>query len=112
MVPPTSGSNTTTPPATQPPTTPTLPPTTPPVPPAPDYIVACYDLPEPTYRHEVYEGYKAGRPKIDDALVRQLEHSKDVFTAFGIPMYSLAGFEADDMLGTIVDKLKDQRIKS
>ncbi|MEK7514355.1 MAG: DNA polymerase [Patescibacteria group bacterium] len=76
---------------------------------APDYIVACYDLPEPTYRHEVYEGYKAGRPKIDDALVRQLEHSKDVFTAFGIPMYSLAGFEADDMLGTIVDKLKERK---
>src|SRR5665213_2836605 len=53
----------------------------------PDYIVACYDLPEPTMRHEVYADYKAGRKKTDEALVRQLERSKDVFTAFHIPMY-------------------------
>ncbi len=73
----------------------------------PDYIVACYDLPEPTMRHEVYEGYKAGRKKTDDNLVVQLERSKDVFKAFHIPMYSSPGFEADDMLGTIVENLKD-----
>ncbi len=73
----------------------------------PDYIVACYDLPEPTMRHEVYEGYKAGRKKTDDNLVVQLERSKDVFKAFHIPMYSSLGFEADDMLGTIVENMKD-----
>lgn len=72
----------------------------------PDYIIACYDLPEPTKRHEVYEDYKAGRKKIDDALITQLERSKDVFKALHIPMYSSPGFEADDMLGTIVEKLK------
>jgi DNA polymerase-1 len=38
----------------------------------PDYIVACYDLPEPTYRHEVYKEYKAGRAKTDDSLVSQI----------------------------------------
>ncbi len=75
----------------------------------PDYIIACYDLPEPTLRHEVYGEYKAGRKKTDDALVAQLERSKDVFTAFNIPMYSSPGFEADDMLGTIVEKLKDNK---
>lgn len=73
----------------------------------PDYIVACYDLPGPTYRHEVYESYKAGRKKTDEPLVKQLERSKDVFTAFNIPIYSLSGFEADDILGTIVEKLKN-----
>ncbi len=72
----------------------------------PDYIVACYDLPEKTMRHEVYAGYKAGRQKTDDALVIQLERSKDVFKAFNIPMYSSPSFEADDMLGTIVETLK------
>ena len=77
----------------------------------PDYIAACYDLPEPTQRHEVYADYKAGRKKIDDALILQLERSKDVFTAMNIPMYSSPGFEADDMLGTIVEKVKkDQNI--
>ena len=77
----------------------------------PDYIAACYDLPEKTMRHEVYADYKAGRKKIDDELVVQLERSKDIFTAMNIPMYSSPGFEADDMLGTIVEKLrKDQKI--
>lgn len=75
----------------------------------PDYIIACYDLPGETFRHEVYEAYKAGRKKTDDALVRQLERSKDVFTAFNVPIYSVPGFEADDVLGTIVEKLKDDK---
>ncbi len=73
---------------------------------SPDYIIACYDLPEPTMRHEVYGAYKAGRKETDAALVKQLERSKDVFAALNIPMYSSPGFEADDMLGTIVESLK------
>jgi DNA polymerase-1 len=77
----------------------------------PDYIVACYDLPKPTYRHEVYEGYKAGRAKTDDDLVMQLEKSKQICEVLNIPMYSLEGFEADDMLGTIVEKLKIENSK-
>src|SRR3989339_994678 len=75
----------------------------------PDYIIACYDLPEPTLRHEAYGEYKAGRKKIEDNLVQQLERSKDVFTAMSIPMYSSPGFEADDMLGTIIESLKGNR---
>lgn len=71
----------------------------------PDYIVACYDLPKPTYRHEVYGGYKAGRAKTDDALSVQLESSKEICAALSIPIYSKEGFEADDMLGTIVEKM-------
>ena len=67
----------------------------------PEYIAACYDLPEPTYRHEVYDAYKAGRAKTDDALVAQIIRSRDIFAAFGIPIYERPGFEADDMLGTI-----------
>lgn len=71
----------------------------------PNYIVACYDLPQPTYRHEAYDGYKAGRKKTDDALVEQLKSSRDIFKAFDIPMYDMPGFEADDMLGTIVEEV-------
>ena len=76
----------------------------------PDYIVACYDLPKPTYRHEVYEGYKAGRAKTDDNLAIQLEKSKQICEALNIPIYSLEGFEADDMLGTIVEKMKGKEV--
>jgi len=72
----------------------------------PDYIVACYDLPDKTFRHEAYDGYKAGRAKTDDALITQLINSREIFIAFGIPMYDAPGFEADDVLGTIVSKLR------
>lgn len=72
----------------------------------PDYLVACYDLPQPTYRHEAYKDYKAGRAKADDELVSQMKRSRDIFKAFNIPIYDKPGFEADDMLGTIVEKLK------
>jgi DNA polymerase I len=75
----------------------------------PDHIVACFDLPDPTHRHAVYEAYKAGRAKTDDALVAQIIRSRDIFDAFGIPIYELAGFEADDMLGTIVETTKKEK---
>ena len=66
----------------------------------PDYIVACYDLPQKTFRHEAYKEYKAGRAKADDALVAQLISSRKIFEAFNIPIYDAPGFEADDKLST------------
>ena len=73
----------------------------------PDYIVACFDLPKKTFRHEAYDDYKAGRAKTDGALVSQLIRSRDFFTALSIPMYECEGFEADDLLGTIAEQTKD-----
>ncbi|MDQ5912277.1 MAG: polymerase [Patescibacteria group bacterium] len=75
----------------------------------PNYIVACYDLPQPTYRHEAYKDYKGGRKKTDDALVEQLKSSRNIFEAFNIPMVDKVGFEADDMLGTIVHEVLDRK---
>ncbi|MDB5203987.1 MAG: polA [Candidatus Taylorbacteria bacterium] len=75
----------------------------------PDYIAACFDLPKPTYRHLAYDAYKAGRKKTDDALVSQIIRSREVFRAFSIPEYDKEGFEADDMLGTIVEQMKDEK---
>lgn len=73
----------------------------------PDYMVACYDLAGPTVRHEAYAEYKGTRSSIDDALITQLNTSRNVFKAFCVPIYEKAGFEADDILGTIVEKMKD-----
>lgn len=73
----------------------------------PDYLVACYDLPGPTFRAEAYKDYKAGRVKTDSELIEQINRSRDVFKAFNIPIYDKPGFEADDMLGTIVEQVKD-----
>lgn len=75
----------------------------------PDYIVACYDLPGKTFRHEAYEKYKAGRAKTDDALIMQLKNSRQIFEAFGVPIYDSPGFEADDVLGTIAEKYKKDK---
>jgi len=72
----------------------------------PDYIVACYDLPQKTFRHEAYEAYKGTRKKADENLVAQIIRSREIFEAFDIPMYDAPGFEADDILGTIVEKTK------
>lgn len=70
----------------------------------PDYIAACYDLPEPTFRHAAYENYKAKRPKMDDSLAVQINRSRDILEAFHVPIYDAPGFEADDILGTITEK--------
>ena len=75
----------------------------------PDYIVACYDLPQKTFRHEAYQNYKAGRAKADPNLVAQIISSRRVFETFGIPIYDAPGFEADDILGTIVEELKGDK---
>lgn len=75
----------------------------------PDYMVACYDLPGKTFRHEAYDDYKAGRGEAEDDLVHQLQRSRDVCEAFNVPIYDKPGYEADDMLGTIVHQLKDNK---
>jgi len=75
----------------------------------PDYIVGCFDLPQPTFRHEAYEAYKLGRAKAEDDLVHQIKRSRDIFASLGIPAYELAGFEADDLLATIVEKMKKEK---
>lgn len=75
----------------------------------PDVLIACYDLPHKTHRHDVYEGYKGTRKKGDDALVMQLATSRNVFAAFQIPILDCPGFEADDILGTIVERTKNER---
>ena len=74
----------------------------------PDYMAACYDRAEETFRKQVYKEYKGTRAKTDDELVAQMERSREIFAAFHIPVYDHAGFEADDIIGTIVEQTKDQ----
>lgn len=76
---------------------------------SPDYIVACYDLPQKTFRHEAYQNYKAGRQKADENLIKQIISSRKIFEALNIPIYDASGFEADDILGTIVEETKKDK---
>lgn len=75
----------------------------------PDYLVAAYDLPKPTFRHIAYDNYKGHRAKSDDNLVVQINESYKICDALNIPIYSLEGFEADDMIGTIIEKEKGNK---
>lgn len=75
----------------------------------PDYIVAAYDLPEPTFRHIAYKEYKAQRKKTDNDLISQIIKSKEILRAFKIPVFEFSGFEADDVLGTMVQKLENEK---
>lgn len=74
----------------------------------PDYLVAARDLPGKTHRHEVYEAYKGTRAQADDALIAQLQKAPEIFAAFGIPVLSAPGFEADDVIGTLVTQMRDR----
>ena len=67
----------------------------------PDGVCVAFDRKEPTFRHLAYEGYKAQRKGMPEELAVQLPVLKQVLAAWNIPCYELAGWEADDLLGTI-----------
>ncbi len=75
----------------------------------PDYLAACYDRPEPTFRKAVYDEYKAGRKAADEALIAQIIRSREIFDGFGIPIYDMPGFEADDIIGTVAEVAKKEK---
>ncbi len=67
----------------------------------PDALCVAFDLPAPTFRHLQYDGYKATRHGMPDELAQQLPLLKQILTAMNIPLYAEAGWEADDLLGTV-----------
>lgn len=74
---------------------------------SPDLIVAAFDLKAPTFRHKMYADYKAGRKPMPDELRMQIPIMKDVLRAFGCVVLEIAGYEADDILGTIAKKCNE-----
>lgn len=67
----------------------------------PDYVAACFDRKEKTFRHEEYVEYKATRVKAPDELYEQIPLVKEVVRSFDVPVFELAGYEADDLIGTV-----------
>ncbi len=74
----------------------------------PDYVVAAMDDIEPTFRVEDFTGYKAHRKPMEDALSSQIPKVFEVIDAFGVNRISLPGYEADDVIGTMVEKYADK----
>ncbi len=77
----------------------------------PDYIAACADRPEPTFRKEQYKEYKATRAPIDAELIPQIKQAREVFDWFKIKVFEMPGFEADDLIGTLATKLKGEGLQ-
>jgi DNA polymerase-1 len=67
----------------------------------PSFIVAAFDLPVPTFRHQQFDGYKAKRPKTPEDLSSQIPKVKKFLELIAIPVFEKEGFEADDLIGTI-----------
>lgn len=70
----------------------------------PEALCVTFDRPEPTFRHLEYDGYKAQRHGMPEELAQQMPILKEVLDAMNIPRYEMAGYEADDLIGTISRK--------
>jgi len=73
----------------------------------PDYVTVAWDMPGKTFRHDMYDGYKATRKETDENLVPQFQITKDLLEVFEIPVIGVEGFEADDVIGTLAHQYKD-----
>jgi len=76
----------------------------------PEYVAATFDLPKPTFRDDIYRDYKATRQKAPDELYEQLPEVKKILQAMGIKIYEMAGFEADDVIGTLANLVQKKQI--
>ena len=70
----------------------------------PSYLAVAFDLHAPTFRHEMYADYKAGRKPMPEDLVVQVPVLKEVLSLMNIRICELAGYEADDVIGTLARK--------
>lgn len=77
----------------------------------PDYVAVTFDLKEPSFRHELYKDYKATRKPMPDELRAQVPVVFDIVEAYKIPIFSKAGFEADDVIATIAEMVKDADVE-
>jgi len=78
----------------------------------PDHFVIAFDKKGPTFRHHLYDGYKAHRPATPDELIAQLKRLRELVNAFNIPIYELDDYEADDLLGALSKQAAEQCIES
>ncbi|MFC1937913.1 DNA polymerase I, partial [Chloroflexota bacterium] len=76
----------------------------------PTHYAIAFDKKGPTFRHELFDQYKAQRPPTPDELVNQLGRVRELVEAFHIPIYELDGFEADDVLGALSHQASEQGI--
>ena len=78
----------------------------------PDYAAVAFDLKAPTFRHKMYDAYKAGRHAMPDELRDQFPYAKRVLHEMGFAVLEKEGYEADDILGTLAKKAEERDIEA
>ena len=76
----------------------------------PQLLGVCFDVSRKTFRHEKDAEYKSNRPEMADDLRSQIPVIKEIIRAYGIPIFEVEGFEADDIIATLAQKAKQQGI--
>lgn len=77
---------------------------------SPDYLTVAFDVKAPTFRHEMFKEYKGTRKPMPEELREQVPVMKEVLQAMGIRIIEQAGYEADDLLGTIAKRAEAEGI--
>lgn len=77
----------------------------------PDYLAVCFDSPALTFRHKEFADYKATRKETPFELKNQMSMAHEVVESFDIPLYRVPGYEADDLIATIVAQLKKEDVE-
>jgi DNA polymerase-1 len=75
---------------------------------APSHIAVVFDSAEKTFRHDLYPEYKANREEMPDSLIHQMGRIHELLEAMSIPVFSIPGYEADDILATMAGRLEKQ----
>jgi DNA polymerase-1 len=76
----------------------------------PTHYAVTFDKKAPTFRHKIYEQYKAHRPPAPEELVNQIEKVRELVRAFHIPIFEMEGYEADDLLGALSKQAAEKDI--
>lgn len=77
----------------------------------PKILAVAFDVGKPTFRHHAYEDYKKTRPSMPEELRTQVPLAKELVKAFGIPIFEIEGYEADDVIGTLSQEAETNGLK-
>ena len=78
----------------------------------PSHCVMAFDPPGPTFRHQMFQEYKAHRPSTPPALVPQFHRIRQLMEAFNVPLLEVPGYEADDVIGTLAREAEKKGIET
>ena len=78
----------------------------------PDFVAIVFDLPDKTFRHDLFPDYKANRHATPKDLISQIQPLHTAIQHLGLPLITQSGFEADDIIGTLAKQAESQNVQS